>query len=368
MNLPGLPARFPLSPPKAGAELKKNTTTPTAQATRSYLLLLLHNSIKRNEVIPFNWPRSSTLRTSFLLATQMADAGYPKMPAQMRPSISTSSSRVGGGSLGGSSSLPYMSSSHLSPTLTPQQYLQRMVDLQQMDLQSAIDQMRTLLSLYPQRVYKMAYYRKQTKNHWARDDPAFCFVQVVMVVAFSIAYGFAFRVSSLSAMLGFVAKSVLIHWLLFGVFVASVGRLVANQHLMMSERSPSHVKQDVEWLYAFDVHCNAFVPLFVLLCELILLLSLFGRGGGGGWTCTVSRQHKYLQWRVAERLLKLLRRYSNHYSMAASNRAHAIRNFRCRTIFLVAASIGDFPPVDGVFQYLVCCSIWMVFLHNSFGL
>jgi hypothetical protein len=150
-----------------------------------------------------------------------------------------------------------------------------MVDLQQMDLQSAIDQMRTLLSLYPQRVYKMAYYRKQTKNHWARDDPAFCFVQVVMIVAFSIAYGFAFRVSSLSAMLGFVAKSVLIHWLLFGVFVASVGRLVANQHLMMSERSPSHVKQDVEWLYAFDVHCNAFVPLFVLLCELILLLSLF---------------------------------------------------------------------------------------------
>lgn len=134
-----------------------------------------------------------------------------------------------------------------------------------MDLQSAIDQMRTLLSLYPQRVYKMAYYRKQTKNHWARDDPAFCFVQVVMIVAFSIAYGFAFRVSSLSAMLGFVAKSVLIHWLLFGVFVASVGRLVANQHLMMSERSPSHVKQDVEWLYAFDVHCNAFVPLFVLL-------------------------------------------------------------------------------------------------------
>ncbi|KAL3779673.1 hypothetical protein ACHAW5_008694, partial [Stephanodiscus triporus] len=29
--------------------------------------------------------------------------------------------------------------------------------------------------------------------------------------------------------------------------------------------SPSHVKQDVEWLYAFDFYCNAFVPLFVLL-------------------------------------------------------------------------------------------------------
>ena len=136
-----------------------------------------------------------------------------------------------------------------------------------MDLQSALDQMRTLLSFYPHRVYKMAYYRKQTKNHWARDDPAFCFLQVIMIAASSIAYGLAFRISSFSAILGFVVKSILIHWLGFGVVMASVGRLVANQHLMTAERSSSHVKQNVEWLYAFDVHCNAFVPLFVLLCE-----------------------------------------------------------------------------------------------------
>lgn len=29
--------------------------------------------------------------------------------------------------------------------------------------------------------------------------------------------------------------------------------------------APHSVDQDVEWLYAFDVHCNAFFPLFVLL-------------------------------------------------------------------------------------------------------
>ena len=133
--------------------------------------------------------------------------------------------------------------------------------------------MRTLLTLYPQPVYKMAYYRKQTKNHWARDDPAFSFLQVVMLIAFSVTYGLAFRLGSLSAILGFVLKSVLINWLGFGVVVSSVGRLVANRHLMMDGRSSSHVKQNVEWLYAFDVHCNSFVPLFVILCE------LFGMGG-----------------------------------------------------------------------------------------
>ena len=195
----------------------------------------------------------------------MAGAESIKMPVQSRPSKS-----------GGGKSLPYIHSSgdtsaHLSSTLTPQQYLQRMIDLQQMDIQSAIDQMRTLLTLYPQRVYKMAYYRKQTKNHWARDDPAFCFLQLVMIIASSIAYGLAFRIASFTAILGFVTKSILIHWLGFGVLMASVGRLVANQHLMTAERSSSHVKQNVEWLYAFDVHCNAFVPLFVLLCELDLM-------------------------------------------------------------------------------------------------
>ncbi|KAL7453987.1 hypothetical protein ACHAWC_007723 [Mediolabrus comicus] len=197
------------------------------------------------------------------------------MPTHSRKSKSASSGAGGGGS--SSSSLPYInassdSASHLTSTLTPQLYLQRMTDLQQMDLQSAIDQMRILLTLYPQRVYKMAYYRKQTKNHWARDDPAFCFLQIIMIAAVSIAYGFAFRVGSILDMIGVVTKSVLVNWLGLGIIIASVGRLIANNHLMMAERSSSHVKQEVEWLYAFDVHCNAFVPLFVLLYGVQLFL------------------------------------------------------------------------------------------------
>eukprot|EP01082_Thalassiosira_pseudonana_P003795 g3275.t1.1.5e174189 g3275 g3275.t1 contig12:1758046-1758929(+) len=192
-----------------------------------------------------------------------------KMPAQSRPSKSTSTApkRTTIAVPSGNSTAPLSanSPSHLSSTLTPQQYLSRMTDLQQMDLQSAIDQMRTLCTFYPQRVSKMAYYRKQTKNHWARDDPAFSFLQIVMLVISSIAYGLAFRLSSFSAILSFVLKSVLINWLGFGVVMASVGRVIANQHLMIEGRSASHVKQSVEWLYAFDVHCNSFVPLFVIL-------------------------------------------------------------------------------------------------------
>eukprot|EP00980_Cylindrotheca_fusiformis_P009564 scaffold2101_cov127-Cylindrotheca_fusiformis.AAC.8 len=114
----------------------------------------------------------------------------------------------------------------------PSQYLSRLTDFRQMDVQSALDQMKTLLSTRPHIVYKTSYYRKQTKNHWARDDPAFVALQLI------------FLIISIS-----------------GLLVATLGREIANRHLT-DHKSSSHVRQSVEWLYAFDIHCNAFFPVF----------------------------------------------------------------------------------------------------------
>lgn len=67
-------------------------------------------------------------------------------------------------------------------------YLARLTDFRQMDIQAALDQMKTLLSTRPQSVYKTAYYRKQTKNHWHRDDPAFCALRKYYSVGCSVVY------------------------------------------------------------------------------------------------------------------------------------------------------------------------------------
>jgi hypothetical protein len=147
----------------------------------------------------------------------------------------------------------------------PLQYLQRLTDVRQMDLQSALDQMKTLLGTRPQVVYKTAYYRKQTKNHWARDDPAFAFLQAVFLILASIAYAVAFRIQ-IAGIVSFVVASLLWNWLGMGIIVASACREIANRHLV-SHQSTSHVRQYVEWLYAFDIHCNSFFPLFVVLCK-----------------------------------------------------------------------------------------------------
>ncbi|CAB9521763.1 unc-50 homolog [Seminavis robusta] len=145
----------------------------------------------------------------------------------------------------------------------PMQYLARLTDFRQMDIQSALDQMKTLLTSRPHVVYKTSYYRKQTKNHWARDDPAFVALQGIFLIIACIAYAVAFK-ATITGGISFLLYSVLWNWLGAGFLIATIGREIANRHLTVHSSS-SHVKQSVEWLYAFDIHCNAFFPLFVVL-------------------------------------------------------------------------------------------------------
>ncbi|CAN0169536.1 unnamed protein product [Phaeothamnion confervicola] len=146
-----------------------------------------------------------------------------------------------------------------------------------MDLEATCDQMITLLTINPERVYKTAYYRKQTKNHWARDDPGFAVLQALFLMVAAVAFGVVFRLRGFWHYLWLVVHAVALHWLLFGVMAASLGRWLANGYLLQ-HRSHS-VEQVVEWLYAFDIHCNSFFPLFILLyvVQFLLLPVLLGK-------------------------------------------------------------------------------------------
>lgn len=153
---------------------------------------------------------------------------------------------------------------HANPSARPLQYLTRLADVRQMDIQSALDQMKTLLTTRPHVVYKTSYYRKQTKNHWARDDPAFVALQAIFLIIACIAYAVAFKATMMGA-ISFILYTILWNWLGAGMLLATIGREIANRHLTVHSSS-SHVRQSVEWLYAFDIHCNAFFPVFVVLC------------------------------------------------------------------------------------------------------
>ncbi|KAL2919181.1 hypothetical protein HK105_201456 [Polyrhizophydium stewartii] len=139
-------------------------------------------------------------------------------------------------------------------------YLRRMLSIPQMDFELALWQMAYLV-ISPRRVYRNVYYNKQTKNHWARDDPAFHIIIALCMCVAAIAYGIAKSVTFLGT-LRLIAYTVFVEFLGAGLVIATTAWFVTNQFMLQQQIHA--VDQSVEWMYAFDVHCNAFVPFFLV--------------------------------------------------------------------------------------------------------
>ncbi|XP_007042529.2 PREDICTED: protein unc-50 homolog isoform X2 [Theobroma cacao] len=155
------------------------------------------------------------------------------------------------------------SSSTSRPNPMFPQYLRRIVKWQQMDIEYTFWQMLHLCTA-PKVVYQHTKYHKQTKNQWARDDPAFVVICSLLLAVATVAYCAAYDHSAAHAV--FVVISVLLfHFLLAGVFLATSCWSLTNAYLREEAPNSHVVEQRVEWLYAFDVHCNSFFPMFVML-------------------------------------------------------------------------------------------------------
>jgi len=84
-------------------------------------------------------------------------------------------------------------------------------------------------------------------------------------ICFSIAFALSFF-----QFLFLLIKLILVIYLALGTAIATVCCTIANKHLLVVK---SHsVTQHVEPLYAFDIHCNSFLPLFVYLGPVQFLL------------------------------------------------------------------------------------------------
>ncbi|KAK8509031.1 hypothetical protein V6N12_016874 [Hibiscus sabdariffa] len=155
------------------------------------------------------------------------------------------------------------------------QYLRRIVKWQQMDIEYTFWQMLHLCTA-PKVVYQHTKYHKQTKNQWARDDPAFLVICILLLAVATLAYCAAYDHSAAHAVL-VVISVFLFHFLLTGVILAtcccSPKRFLTNAYLREEAPNSHVVEQWVEWLYAFDVHCNSFFPMFVMLYVIHYFLS-----------------------------------------------------------------------------------------------
>jgi hypothetical protein len=133
-----------------------------------------------------------------------------------------------------------------------------------MDIEYTLWQMFHLC-VDPKKVYNTARYHKQTKNQWARDDPAFVALLLLFTAAASLSYAVAYHGTSWRV-ISLIFWTVLVDFLALGLLIATTTWWVANKYLRVESGGHTHtVEQSVEWLYALDIHCNAYFPLFVLL-------------------------------------------------------------------------------------------------------
>ena len=94
----------------------------------------------------------------------------------------------------------------------------------------------------------------------------------------TLAYAIAFQSPSFWGYLWSVLYGVIVDWLLVGLAIASTTSHIANKYLR--QHHAHSVEQEVEWLYAFDVHTNAFFCSFFItyVLQYFLLPILMVRG------------------------------------------------------------------------------------------
>eukprot|EP01138_Halocafeteria_seosinensis_P000114 gb/GECG01000118.1/.p1 GENE.gb/GECG01000118.1/~~gb/GECG01000118.1/.p1 ORF type:complete len:295 (+),score=22.55 gb/GECG01000118.1/:1-885(+) len=140
-------------------------------------------------------------------------------------------------------------------------YARRALSVKAMDWQFAAWQMVELL-LHPAKVYRLNQRRKQTKNQWARDDPAVVMLQCFFILPICCAYAFALNHFTLSRVVRLLFHG-LAQYIVFGGCISAICRTLANNYLKV-ESTPHAVEQEVEWMYAFDVHTNSFWVMFLI--------------------------------------------------------------------------------------------------------
>ncbi|EIW71242.1 hypothetical protein TREMEDRAFT_42665 [Tremella mesenterica DSM 1558] len=158
--------------------------------------------------------------------------------------------------------------------------LRRLTKFKAMDFELAFWQL-TYLVVAPRRVYKQTYHHKQTKNVWARDDPAMLLLISASLAIVGLAWSLVYRRSMIETML-VILKMVFRDFLLSSLIIALILYILTNRLLLSPAASYSNENR-VEFTYAFDVAVNSFFPAF--LAVYVALLPLVGVVVRDNWVC-----------------------------------------------------------------------------------
>jgi len=205
------------------------------------------------------------------------------------------------------------------------------------------------LCFNPSRVYRTTSWHKQTKNQWARDDPAFVAILIVFLSMASLAYAVAFKVSSFFTIIKLIFWTVFIDFISIGVVVATLGWWISNKYLRI-RNSLHSVEQSVEWLYAFDIHCNSFFPLFLVLYVLQFFL------------VPLLYSTRFVATLFANTMYLLAFGYYYHVTFLGYHALPFLQNTKCFLYPMVLIVIGYFLSL--IFNFNACVFVMNIYFYS----
>lgn len=140
-----------------------------------------------------------------------------------------------------------------------------------LDFETAMWEIAYLI-LNPKKLYSLHYYKQQqTANgrlSYARDDPLFLILLTSFLVVSAVAWGLTYSPSFVD-ILGLIVYMVVVDFYLTGAIVATTSWFVTNKLFNDSfvlGRDFGHYDVNyIEWGFCFDIHCNSFLVVWVLL-------------------------------------------------------------------------------------------------------
>lgn len=159
---------------------------------------------------------------------------------------------------------------------TVPKYFRRMMVFGSLDFETAFWEMMNLIQ-NPKRVYKALYYQKQTKNKWARDDPSFVLILGFLLSISAVFWGLMYT-TGIFGVLKLILYMVIVDFLLFGLVIATIGWVLANKFFVQPDARSMYDPNNsnflskyfvfdsiLEWSYCFDIHCNAYLMIWLCL-------------------------------------------------------------------------------------------------------
>ena len=117
-------------------------------------------------------------------------------------------------------------------------YLKKIYHIRQIDYYLAY--LNIIYCFKPKELIEMSKMRKHLKNKYGRDDPGFLLLLIIYIFISSISYSIT-----------------------FGLIISMISKIIIDKYF-----NNSTTNQNIEFIYAFDIHCNGFVPMYAF-CSII---------------------------------------------------------------------------------------------------